>query len=347
MIGYSPIGVTPIGTTGAASGQAGAGSVTSDLACSYAVRTAVSSDLAAAYAVRAKVQADLAQAFAVRAQVTRDQLFSYAVLDGGGAPVLTPVLADLACAYSVRAAVTRDQLFSYGVRGPVLRDLLCSYAVLADGSIPRPVTVSASRTARFAANPRVAVFNAARPVALSKGALDELWFVGDFTKELADAATTATSVVPVSAGVVVLEGPALQGVLGVVKLGALDASGANYFTFRVTCANGEQFDRTINLTAVDDRSWTFGKDPDDQRFYALDFAADLALSANTTLAAVGAPVAAGVSALSTPAIQGTQVVIKFGGLATGAGAANSCGLAVTFANGEKIYRSIYFTREDH
>jgi len=216
-----------------------------------------------------------------------------------------------------------------------------------DGSIPRPVTVPASRIAKFAANPRVAIFNTARPVALTKGALDELWFVGDFNKDLADSGTTAASVVPVSAGVAVLEGPELQGALGVVKLGALDASGTSYFTFRVTCANGEVFDRTITLTAVDDWTWVFGKDPDDQRFYAFDFAADLALSANTTLASVGTPVPVGVSMLSAPSIQGMQVVIKFGGLGTGAGAANSCSLPVTFANGEKIYRSIYFSREDH
>jgi hypothetical protein len=295
--------------------------------------SSVSADLACGYAVRARVQADLA--------------CSYAVLSGGGAPALTSVHADLACAYGVRAAVVRDQACAYGLRGQVLRDLACAYAVLGDGSIPRPVTVPASRTAKFAANPRVAVFNTARPVALTKGALDELWFVGDFTKDLTDAATTAASVIPVSAGVAVLEGPALQGALGVVKLGALDASGQSYFTFRVTCANGEQFDRTITLAAVDDRSWVFGKDPDDQRFYALDLSSDLALSVNTTLSAVGSPFVAGVSALSAPAIQGALIVIKFGGLATGAGAVNSCGLAVTFANGEKIYRSIYFNREDH
>ncbi|WP_141828365.1 hypothetical protein [Herbaspirillum sp. SJZ107] len=213
------------------------------------------------------------------------------------------------------------------------------------GTIPGVVTVPASRTAKFAANPRAAVFNTTRPVSLTKGALDELWFVGDFTKDLTDAATTTVSVVPVSAAVVVLEGPSLQGALGLVKLGAM-SSGSASFTFRVTCANGEVFDRTILLTAVEDRLWVFGKDPDDQRFYAFDFAADLALSANTTLASVGTPIVVGMTALSGPSIQGSQVVMKFGGLAAG-DTVNSCGLPVNFANGEKIYRSIYFTREDH
>lgn len=330
MIAFDAIGMDAVAMSGVSAPTQT--SVSADLACSYAVRRAVSSDRAAAYVVRARVQADLA--------------FSYSVL-AGGAPAPTSVFSDLACAYGVRAAVTRDLAGTYGVRGRVSRDLSCSYSVLADGSIPRSVTVPSARVATFAANPRVAVFNTSRPVTLTKVALDELWFVGDFSKDLADSGTTAASVVPVSAGVVVLEGPALQGALGVVKLGALDASGTSYFTFRVTCANGELFDRTIILTAVDDRTRVFGKDPDDQRFYAFDFAADLALSANTTLASVGTPVPVGVSMLSAPSIQGTQIVIKFGGLATGAGAANSCSLPVTFANGEKIYRSIYFSREDH
>jgi len=347
MLGLSPIGVTPIGAvTAVAASQAGAGSVTSDLACSYAVRAAVASDLACAYAVRTATSRDLAAGYAVRTQAQADLACSYAVL-AGGAPALTSVSADLVCAYGVRAAVVRDLVGAYGVRGRVSRDLTCSYSVLAEGAIPRSVTVPSARVATFAANPRVAIFTAGRPVTLAKGALDELWFVGDFNKDLADSGTTAESVAPVSAGVAVLEGPTLQGALGVVKLGALDASGTNFFTFRVTCANGEVFDRTLALAAVDDRTWVFGKDPDDQRFYAFDFAADLALSANTTLASVEAPVPVGVSMLSAPSIQGTQIVIKFGGLATGAGAANSCSLPVTFANGEKIYRSIYFSREDH
>jgi hypothetical protein len=50
-----------------------------------------------------------------------------------------------------------------------------------------------------------------------------------------------------------LEGPSVQGNLIVVKLGGLDTSpgAVNSITFRITCANTEQFDRTIYFNRVD------------------------------------------------------------------------------------------------
>lgn len=310
MIGYSPIGVTPIGAIAAATANQNA--------------TAPGASLAAT------------SSFVGGAAVGAS-----AGVAGGAQLVATSSMAPGAASGTRSATASGAALVASSAMAPG-----AAIGGSSGGTIPGVVTVPASRTAKFAANPRVAVFNTTRPVALTKGALDELWFLGDFTKDLTDAATTAASVVPVSAGVAVLEGPALQGALGLVKLGTLSSAGSSYFTFRVTCANGEVFDRTILLTAVDDRLWVFGKDPDDQRFYAFDFAADLALSANTALASVGTQVVVGVTALSAPSIQGQQVVMKFGGLAAG-DAVNSCGLPVTFANGEKIYRSIYFIKEDH
>jgi len=309
MIGYSPIGVTPIGAIAAATANQDATAPGASLVAT--------SSMAGGAAVGASAGvAGGAQLVAASSMAPGAAFGSKAATASGAALVASSSMAP--------GAATGGS----------------------NGSIPGVITVPTSRTAKFAANPRVAVFNTTRPVALVKGALDELWFVGDFSKDLTDAATTAESVAPVSAGVAVLQAPTLQGVLGLVKLGAM-GGGPAYFTFRVTCANGEVFDRTILLTAVDDRLWVFSKDPDDQRFYAFDFAADLALSANTTLASVGTPVVAGVTALSAPGIQGSQVVMKFGGLSTASDAANSCGLPVTFANGEKIYRSIYFIKEDH
>jgi hypothetical protein len=209
-----------------------------------------------------------------------------------------------------------------------------------------PITVPASRTAKFAGRQRVAVFSTPAPVTLAKGALDELWYVGDFTKDATDAGTTAVSVDPVPGGAAVLVAPQLQGSLGVVKLGALDASvAAPCFTFRVTLANGEQVDRTIKFTVLDDRTHVFGKDPDDKRFWALDFSADAALGA-ATLASVQAPVVAGVTSLATPTINGNTAIVKLGGLDV-AGGANSCSLTAMLANGEKLVNTIYFNREDH
>jgi len=88
---------------------------------------------------------------------------------------------------------------------------------------------------------------------IDKDPEDKRYYVADVTNDLADSATTAASVEAVVAGVTVLEGPQIQGNRVVVKLGGLDtAPGAvNYCTFRVTCANSEQFDRTIYFNRVD------------------------------------------------------------------------------------------------
>jgi hypothetical protein len=208
------------------------------------------------------------------------------------------------------------------------------------------ITVPASRTAVFAGRQRVAVFSTPSPVTLAKGAQDELFIVGDFTKDLTDAATTAISVAPVSDGVAVLVAPQLQGMLGVVKLGAFDPNVvAPSFTFRLTLENGEQIDRTIKFTVLDDRTHVFGKDPDDKRYWAFNLAADAARG-TTSLASVQAPVVAGVTSLATPTINGNTAIVKLGGLDV-AGGANSCSLTALLANGEKLVNTIYFNREDH
>lgn len=78
-------------------------------------------------------------------------------------------------------------------------------------------------------------------------------YVANITKELSDRATTAASVVPIVGGVEVLIQPEIQGNFVVIKLGGLDTSdGAeNFWTARVTCANGERFDRTMWFNRVD------------------------------------------------------------------------------------------------
>lgn len=213
------------------------------------------------------------------------------------------------------------------------------------GSTPGTITVPASRTAVFAAHPRVAVFTDTGPVSLTKAIADQLYIVGDFTKPLADGATTAASVAIVNPSVTVLEGPVAQGALMVAKIGAFDPSGGQ-FTYRVTCANGEVIDGTILLTALDDRSQQFGKDPDDHRFYAFDVSADLALSGSTTISSIATPVTSGVSALSVPAIQGSKPVVLLGGLEL-SGGGNACELVMTLGTTEVIHRTAYFSRQDH
>lgn len=210
------------------------------------------------------------------------------------------------------------------------------------------ITVPASRTAVFAARSRVVVFNGPGPVTLSKVSADKLYFVGDFSKDLNDGATTAASIAYVAVGVAVIEAPTLQGALGVVKLGALDITpgAVNSLTFRVTCANNEVFDRTIILTPLDDRSQAFGKDPDDHRFYAFDVSAEVALS-GSPVSSVAAPTVNGVTALAAPVIQGNRAIVLLGGLDLTDGAINSCMLTITLTNTEVINRTAYFSRQDH
>jgi hypothetical protein len=82
---------------------------------------------------------------------------------------------------------------------------------------------------------------------------DKRYYVADITNDLTDSATTAQSVEAVVSGVTVLEGPTIQGSKIIVKLGGLDvsANAVNSCTFRVTCSNTEQFDRTIYFKRVD------------------------------------------------------------------------------------------------
>lgn len=211
-----------------------------------------------------------------------------------------------------------------------------------------PITVPAARTAVFAANARVAVFSSRALVKLKKGVLDEVWLVADITKDLTDSATTIGSVVPISAGVTILVAPTPQGSLITMKVGVIDLAVLGpYITLRITDSNGQQFDRTILLLVADDQNWAFPKDPDDRLYYAFDFTADLALSAGAKILSAQFQTAVGVSTASAATPQGKQVVGKIAGLATADGAPNSCPVAVIFDNGEKLYRTMYFTREDH
>lgn len=76
---------------------------------------------------------------------------------------------------------------------------------------------------------------------------DQRFYSADVTNDLTDMNTTIQSVNTIVSGVTVLQAATFQGSVITVKLGGLDVSagGQNFCTFRVTCVNGEQFDRTI------------------------------------------------------------------------------------------------------
>src|SRR5712664_3931268 len=68
-----------------------------------------------------------------------------------------------------------------------------------------------------------------------------------FANDLSDSATTATSAIAIVAGVTVAIAPVISGTDVIVKLASLDLTlnAANFCTIRLTCANGEQIDRTM------------------------------------------------------------------------------------------------------
>ena len=82
---------------------------------------------------------------------------------------------------------------------------------------------------------------------------DQRFYKADVSADLADMGTTASSVTAIVAGVSILTAAVISGTTMIVKLGGLDvtANPVNYCTFRIACANGEVFDRTIWFIRVD------------------------------------------------------------------------------------------------
>lgn len=182
---------------------------------------------------------------------------------------------------------------------------------------------------------------------IAKHALDEFYCVGDIGIDLTESDTGALTVEAIVQGVTLLEQPVVQGHLIPVRLGDLDvADGAlNFCTLRVTCENGEQFDRTIWFVKNQD-TWSLNKDPDDKRYYVADWQNILADSNTQVQTALPAePV--GVGALVQPVMQGDLMVVKLGGMDTAPNAANACTLGVLCANGERFFRTIQFNKVEH
>lgn len=82
---------------------------------------------------------------------------------------------------------------------------------------------------------------------------DHNYVVGNVGNDLTDRATTASAVECICNGTTVLAGPDAQGAL-MVAMVTIDQAAAvaePSVTFRVTCANGERFDRTIHFKLED------------------------------------------------------------------------------------------------
>ena len=76
---------------------------------------------------------------------------------------------------------------------------------------------------------------------------DSRFYKFGFANDLTDSGTTASTALAIVAGVTVATAPVVQGTDVVVKLSGLDLAlnASNFCTIRLTCANGEQIDRTM------------------------------------------------------------------------------------------------------
>lgn len=219
--------------------------------------------------------------------------------------------------------------------------------------------IAESRRVAFPGGTRVVAFGTAPSVATPnapyleagkwwcpKHPLDERYWVANITVDLDERKTTAVSVEPIVAGVTVLQQPVIQGKLIPVKLGGFNAAAnaVNFCTFRVTCANGERFDRTIWFKQQVG-TYSLEKDADDESYFVADISNDLADSNTTASAVLAQPV--GVSVLVAAAIQGSLILVKLGGMDTLPAGVNYCDLRIDCANSERFYRTIQFKRVDN
>jgi len=220
-------------------------------------------------------------------------------------------------------------------------------------------TVAESRRVAFPGGTRVVAFGTVPSAAVpnapyleagrwwcEKHPLDERYWVANITVDLDERKTTAVSVEVIAAGVTVLQQPVIQGKLILVKLGGFNAAtgAANFCTFRVTCANGERFDRTIWFKQQVG-SWSLNKDADDESYFVADISNDLADSNTTASAVLAQPV--GVSVLVAAVVQGPLILVKLGGMDTLPAGVNYCDLRIDCANSERFYRTIQFNRVDN
>ena len=179
-----------------------------------------------------------------------------------------------------------------------------------------------------------------------KHPLDERYWVADITIDLAERGTTAVKVEAIVAGVTVLQDPVIQGKLIPVKLSGFNAAtnAVNFCTFRITCANGERFDRTIWFKQPVG-AWWINKDADDESYYVADIGNDLVDSGTTATAVRAIPV--GVIERVPAVLQGSLILVKFGGMDTLPAGVNYADFCIDCANGERFYRTIQFNRVDN
>jgi hypothetical protein len=288
--------------------------------------------------------------------------YEYSIDGGENYSLIANAARSVAVSGRPASSVHAVRMRAFDAAGNRATPLSASFTTLAAQPAQNAVsaaTVAESRRVAFPGGTRVVKFGSVPTARLpnapyveagrwwsEKHPLDERYWVADITIDLAERDTTAKSVVALEAGVTVLEQPVIQGKLIAVKLGGFNAAvgAVNFCTFRVTCANGERFDRTIWFKQQVG-SWSLNKDADDESYFVADISNDLADS-NTTAAQVNAlPV--GVVELVPAAIQGPLILVKLGGMDTLPAGVNYCDLRIDCVNSERFYRTIQFNRVDN
>jgi 6-phosphogluconolactonase (cycloisomerase 2 family) len=220
--------------------------------------TPVYQDYVGTFDVLAPVYRDFTGAFDVRASVFRDFVGTF--------DVLAKVSRDFVGTFDVRRQVFRDFVGAFdvaGVAGPIdVSKISPARIVVFEGSGSRVVVFESS-------GPRVRfdLMSAIQPTkngdkwTVPRDPDEKSHYAADITDELADRATTAVSVELVLVGVVQLELPQIQvaTLAGVQRtfvvafLGGTDTEPPDGWKWvaRVTCANGERFDKTTWFNKVD------------------------------------------------------------------------------------------------
>jgi hypothetical protein len=284
-------------------------------------------------------------------------------IDGGASYNVIPNAAR-SVVVSGRAAGTAHavRMLAFDTAGNRAKPLSASFTTLAEQPVQNAVAasnVAESRRVAFPGGTRVVAFGsvpgARTPNApyleagkwwSEKHPLDERYWVANITIDLAERGTTAVSVEAIVAGVTVLQQPVIQGKLIPVKLGGFNAAtgAVNFCTFRVTCANGERFDRTVSFKQQVG-TYSLEKDADDESYFVADISNDLADSNTSATQVKALPV--GVVELVPAVIQGPLILVKLGGMDTLPAGVNYCDLRIDCANSERFYRTIQFNRVDN
>jgi hypothetical protein len=288
--------------------------------------------------------------------------YEYSINGGTNYTVIANAARSVAVSGRPASTAHAVRMRAFDAAGNRATPLSASFTTLAEQPAQNAVvasTVAESRRVAFPGGTRVVAFGsvpgARTPNApylevgkwwSEKHPLDERYWVADITIDLAERGTTAVKVDAIVAGVTVLQQPVIQGKLIPVKLGGFNAAtgAVNFCTFRVTCANGERFDRTIWFKQQVG-SWSLEKDADDESYFVADISNDLADSNTSASAVLAQPV--GVSVLVPAVIQGSLILVKLGGMDTLPAGVNYCDLRIDCANSERFYRTIQFNRVDN